>query len=357
MRVPTLSTRIVLLSLMSLSLFLIPTSRGESSTRSLPELLNFQDQEEGNRLLKEHLWPEAAIVFRSILRRGPAPLSVTFSLTQALVYSGRREEAIRVLERLLSTKKKEQDQILIQNRIRVISRLFLSNQVFQIYQDGLNLMEPGKYRLARERFEKSLELEPDNAEVLLRIGQCLELEQDHDSATERLRIAKRLNPYEPEIALWLGRSHLERGEVNEALNELRWARKGLPHSERAALWYADALVLSGQRAHAIQLMEQDLQSQVFHLNVLFSLARLRLTKNFPDHSNLWASRKELQLLLSRLEQINSTQERVTFEGEIGVEMARPSREMREDAQKLVQWVDEKIQNSKALRENRNESRR
>lgn len=344
--------RVLTWFVISISLALSSTSWGESLSRSLPELLTFQDHEEGNRLLKERLWPEAAIVFRSILRRGPAPLSVSFGLTQALIYSGRREEAIRVLERLLSAKKKEQDPLLLQNRIRVISRLFLSNQVFQIYQDGLNLMEPGKYRLARERFEKSLELEPNNAEVLLRMGQCLVLEHDYDSASEQLRLAKRLNSYEPEIALWLGRALVERGELKEALAELRWAKKELSRSERAVLWYAEALVLNGQKSQAMQVMEQDLQSQVFHLNALFALAKLRLTKNFPDYSTLWVARKELQLLLSRLDQVSSSQESINFESEIGVELTRATREMREDAEKLVKWVDEKIQNSKELRDNR-----
>jgi tetratricopeptide (TPR) repeat protein len=142
--------------------------------------------------------------------------------------------------------------------------MFLSNESFQGYQDGVNLLNNGKFRPARDRFEKALGQEPDNVEILIRIAQCLLLEQDEDSAAERLKLARKLNPFEPEIRLWLGRAMHRRGELRKAIAELRVAHQELKGSELAPTWYAEALLASGQRASAISVLEKDVQEYPFH---------------------------------------------------------------------------------------------
>lgn len=315
-------------------------------SQAVPALRPFESEEaiEARRLLKEKKWPEAVIVLRSILKKESAPLSVTLELANALVYSGRREESLSVLGQALSLHRASSEEEVLRARMRVISRLFLTNSVAQIYQEGLNLIHLGKYRQARERFDQAVELEPDNAEVLLRIGQCFLLEHDPDSASEVLRVARRLNPYEPEMMLWLGDALLERGESKQALAELRMAKKGLPHSERAVIWYANALVSVGQRASAIQVLERDLQDQVFHLHALLLLGKLKYAKVGNNASALWSVRKDMQLLLSRLDQLEGHANLLLFESEMGIELSQSYQEIKTDAEKLLNLVDDKIKN-------------
>ena len=212
------------------------------------------DSTQARKLMKEKKWVEAVVVLRSELKaqqlQDPNHSSaIELDLARALVYSGRREEAMTVLGQILARKKGSAKKDLIR-RERVFSRIFLTNAAFQIHQDGLNLLLAGKYRQAREKFEKALEQDPANVEVLTRLSQCLVLSGDYDSAAERLRLARRLNPFEPEVRLWLGWALKERGELRDALMELKSSYQELPSSETAAVWYAEALNDVGQKPAA-----------------------------------------------------------------------------------------------------------
>jgi tetratricopeptide (TPR) repeat protein len=182
-----------------------------------------------------------------------------------------------------------------------LSRIFLTNTTFQVHQDGVNLVLIGKYRAAREKFEKAIELDPANVETLTRLGQCLILDGDVDSAAERLRVARRLNPYEPEIRLWLGHALYERGEIREALTELKSAFQDLASSELAAVWYSEALFAAGQKQSAIQVLDADLRKHPNHVWGLITVSRYRLTSaSVHDSDTAWQARKDLQLALSRI---------------------------------------------------------
>jgi tetratricopeptide (TPR) repeat protein len=255
---------------------------------------------EAKDLMRQKKWVEAVVILRAVQKRIPSDKALPLDLARALAYSGRREEALNVLVQLVNQEKGARQKALIR-KIKVFSRFFLTNSTFQIYQDGVNLMLADKYRPALDRFEKALEQDPANAEILTRLGQSLVLEGDFDSADERLRLARRLDPYEPEIQLWLGRALQQRGEVDEALTELRAAYPQIPSSETAVVWYATALFSNGQKAQAMQLLENDLDRQPRHLRALVELSRLRLSSaGEKDTSAAWQARKDLQVALSRL---------------------------------------------------------
>jgi len=259
-----------------------------------------QTLQEAEALSLQKKWADAAVVFRATLRQNPEHTGAALGLARALAFSGRREEALTLLLRFADQTTGDRRTVFIR-RAKVLGRVFLTNNTFQLYQDGLNFMQTAKIRAARERFEKALEQEPDNVEILTRLGQTLMAEKDFDSASERLRLATRLGPFEPEIRLWLGHALHQRGELKEALEELRAAHQALPDLEMGVLWLAATLISSGQRAAAIQFLTDSCQRHPGHLLALFQLARLRLQS--PDSKSsqaLWASRKDLQLILSRL---------------------------------------------------------
>lgn len=289
-------------------------------------------------------WAEAAIVLRSILKRSPDFVPGAIELARALVYSGRREEALAVLGQAAARHQGPRRAALI-DRAHVIGRLFLTTRAQQVFQEGLNLLETGKYRPARERFEQALEAEPDNVEVLARIGQCLVLEGDNDSAAERLRLAKRLDPFEPEVGLWLGRALHQRGELSQALVELKAAYDGLERSERAALWYADALVASGARRAAVTLLAEDSKAEPFHLAGLLVLARLRV-ELFRESGtdSLWNARKDLQVALSRLPKYG-TPELGRFESELGLDLRESPADLKGKINALLAQLDARLETS------------
>ncbi len=267
-----------------------------SSANGLP----VDEAAEAKQLLHDRKWAEAVVLLRSALKKSPRSASIETDLARALAYSGRREEALAVLSQMISRKSGAAQKELIQ-RARVLSRLFLTNATFQVHQDGVNLVLTGKYRAAREKFEKAIEVDSANVETLTRLGQCLVLDGDVDSAAERLRTARRLNPFEPEIHLWLGHALHERGEMREALSELKSAYQDLSSSELSAVWYADALYSAGQKPAAIQVLEDDLRRHPNHVAGLISLSRYRLMNaSVTDSAAAWQARKDLQLALSRI---------------------------------------------------------
>ena len=298
------------------------------------------DYSEALKLMNQKKWAEAAIVLRSILKAEPGSMTAMLTLSRSLVYSGRREEALGLLSQAVAREKgprKVSRRVDLMRRIRVMSRLFLTNSTFQIYQEGLNLIDSRKYKLARERFDKALAIEPDNIEILLRSAQCFVLDGEYDSAAERLKLARRLNPYEPEIRLWLGRALHERGEIQPALEDLRVADQELKGSELAPVWLAEALASSSQREFAIRVLLEDIRDYPLHVPSLLTLARMRADDS--DSNALWSTRKDLQVALSRLGEYTAP-DRPRFESELGVELRQSQEELKEQIQKILHKIEE-----------------
>ena len=297
---------------------------------------------EGQKLLAERKWAEAVIAFRSVLNGNPDFGPATFGLARALVFSGRREEALGILIRASEKEKKSRRQAFAQ-RADVFSRIFLTNATFQIFQEGVNYLTSGKYRLARERFARALDQEPDNVEVLVRMGQALVLDRDHDSAAERLRLARRLNPVEPMIRVWLGRALHQRGENREAVSELRLAVAGLPESEPAVVWLAEAMVSGGQRPGALRLLEDHVKKRPYHLHALVELGRLRFLFSGRDKEAVWAARKDLQVALSRFDQEAPAElSTALVEHGLGLPATLWQTDLKADTLKLMQQIDGKV---------------
>lgn len=299
--------------------------------------------QEAQDLMAKKKWAEAAIVLRGALRLAPDSAAVSLDLAKALTFAGKREEALSILTHAASRSRAGRQGEFIR-RSRVLSRAFLTNTTFQVYQEGVNLISAKKYRAARERFERALEQEPDNVEILTRIGQCWIQEGDYNNAVEKLKLARKLSPYEWVASLWLGRAMHRRGEVREAVEALRGAYQGLPESELAPVWLAEALVASNQKSAAIQLLEKDIKTKPFHLSVLVTLARLKYgalgRDNGKEAQNLWAVRKDLQVALSRLDRYSSADFGRT-ETDLGLSLRDPE-DLKTEIQILLERVESRL---------------
>jgi len=314
---------------------LAPLSQTEDPSE--PSLL------EARKLLDKKKWSEAAVAFRLLLKNDSSSPSILTGLSTALTYSGKRAEALELLGQAVGRAHGSQRVMLIR-RTRVLSKLFLTNDTFKIYQEGLNLMFAKKYRSAKDRFEKALSEESDNVEILTRLGQSLLLENAAENAVERLQAAKKLNPFEPEVRLWLGRAHHQRGALNEALPELRAALSDLPGSELPPVWLAETLSSLGQTSSAIRVLTNDTKTWPYHVLSLIMSARFRAQLAHTDSQILWAARKDLQLALSRLDQYMSP-DALSHEGDLGLDLRRPIGETKAEIQKLLQQIQGRLDES------------
>jgi tetratricopeptide (TPR) repeat protein len=279
-------------------------------------------------------------VLRGFLKDSPNSVPATLGLATALTYLGRREEALDTLNKATQWAKGSEREALVR-RVRVLTRLFLTNKIFQFYQDGLNFILTKKYRSARERFELALAEEPENVEILIRLGQSLILDGDFKGGIDPLALAKKLNPFEPEVSLWLGRAYLKQGSLAEAVSELRIANEGIKGSEQAPLWLAESLFASGQLVSAIRILERDAKAFPFHLLSLVSAAKYRLQGSHLDYSTLWNIRKSLQSALSRLNKYPTASEEAG-QGDSTLGVNRSPSELKSEIQRLLQQVDGRL---------------
>jgi tetratricopeptide (TPR) repeat protein len=302
---------------------------------------------EANRLLQVQKWNDAGALFRSVLKREPQSIQGAIGLAATLAHSKKREEGLNILSSCLTGVTRTQRAVVIR-RIHVLARTFLSNDTFRMYQDALNLMLEKKYRAAKEKFVKALAEEPDNVEILLRLGQCFFLDNDITHAISRLQAAQKLDPYEPMINLWLGRALFIRGSHAEAIAELKTAQHGLQGCEQSTVWLAEALSSSGQNYPAIRLLDRDSKSWPFHVSSLIALAKLRVQSPHPDSQLLWTARKELQLAMSRVEQYFAT-DPSQVERELSLDLRKSSSEIKSEIQKLLQLVQSRIDENNSHR--------
>lgn len=214
-----------------------------------------------------------------------------------LLKQGKRQEAIQALVQQRAPRgdaaKKRVD---IERTL--VARQFVTNEGFQIYQDGVNQLEAERFDEAREKFREALTREVDHVEVLVRLGQTEVLLDRSSSAKEYLDRALTIAPGETEARIWKGQALILDKKWPEAIEELKEATKEQPQSEVAVIALSRALRGSRQVDRANLALSHDLESNPFHLNVLVEWASALVEREKSE--GLWKVRKELQLGLSRL---------------------------------------------------------
>jgi thioredoxin-like negative regulator of GroEL len=309
------------------------------------------DVQAAQDLMGQKKWGDAAIILKSWLKENPvhsARFEAVMKLTRCYVQMGRREEALA----LLTSEPNGLDRnSVLGRRGIVLGRLFLTSASLQQFQEGVRLLEGGKFGTAKDRFERLLEVEPFNVEVIERLAQTLLMDGDPDSAIERMKNAKKLSPLDAQVRMWLGRALLLRGDGAEALPELQFADREYPRVEMIGLWIAQAYIRSNQRPLAISYLERRVLESPHHLQLLFELARTRIVHAPRDEVQLWSARKELQLILSRLDQPGAPRptERTP---ELLLSLQETKIDLKREAESLLQQVDEKIEDEKLRKDSR-----
>lgn len=296
---------------------------------------------EGRELIAAKKWPEAVIALRKASERPGASLEAITLLSAALTRTGRRTEALSVLRAAAEHETKAAKKKELLERARILSQTFLTNAAFQLYQDGLELLQARKSRLSCEKLKLAQEKESDNAAIIVRLGQCQVLEAEEDNALEHLRLGRSLIDNEPQIALWMGRAYHQRGEFKSALAEYRSAYRIQPRSEQAVLWLAETLMAHGEANEAVQLLDEHVKRNPIHVAALAQSARARLASARIDGASLWTIRKDLQLGLSRLADYQKELSQSASEFELRERAGEGA--LKEDLTKLLQQVEARIE--------------
>ncbi len=289
--------------------------------------------------LEKRNWPDAIPLLQNVITKFPHYLPAVLRLSHALVYQDRRSEALALLVKEIKVSNGSDYQIL-KLRLQTLSQAFLTNRTFQLYQDGVNYLQAGKYKSAKDRFEQAAIDETDNCELLVRLGQSAILTDDTKQALTYLKMAKKLNPFHPEIQLWLGRALQLSGANAEAVSEFQLAKAELAHSELTTIWYAQSLVASGQPGQALKTLELDARNNPSHVLSLIESARIRLGSKNPPLESLRFTRRQLQLANGRLDAYLS--QSPINEGELALDFKKSLPDPASDLQNLIKLAQSKI---------------
>jgi len=217
-------------------------------------------------------WTGVIEVLGPILNTEVVNLDVLSELSKAYFYLGKRKEGLLVLRDGIS-KVPPAERKTAQDRYYVACRVFLSNKNFQLHQAGLDLLERGEWKLARDKFETVLKEEPLHLSAMIRLGQSELMENDYSNAEEVLKQARDLDSEDAVIRLWLGRALHLAGKLQEANGELKLAKKKLANHEVTNLWLADNLMALGDRAGALALWEENLKTDPYGIATKIRLCK------------------------------------------------------------------------------------
>jgi len=256
--------------------------------------------------LREGKWPEALTAFRQLSKESPGSFSIGMGFSRALFESGKRQEAIEILRKLGGSDSREYRNR-ARKRLRVVSHAFLTKETFQIYQDGINYLLVDRIKEAKKSFERALESEPNNVEVLLRLVQCHVYDQEMDRAIERLETIEKLDPFETEMRLWKARIFHLQGKHKLAIDILLKIDDNMEDSEHYTLWLSHAYWGLGERKRATEILAKNVKKHAWNILALLELAKFRLTKGYLNDVRIFLeSRKDLQIASSRLDSLGSS---------------------------------------------------
>lgn len=241
-------------------------------------LISLAHAEDWERYVSAKKWPEAIVALKGELTRRPEDLLLHEKLATALVYGKRREEALRWLARAVEREPSAARKSALIRRLRIVSRTFVEDATFQVFQAGTNALQRGDLPKAQASFLQALTREPDNIEILVRLAQVHLLLGDADSAVEKLRTASALNPYESETLLALGDALIHRDEVSEGLKWVQKAKASAPDCGGCARIQALGLEKSGNLDGALAALDEALRKRGHRAELFLMWARIALKR-------------------------------------------------------------------------------
>jgi tetratricopeptide (TPR) repeat protein len=194
----------------------------------------------GQLLVQFARYKEAADMLREASILAGNDLGITEHLAFALLLSGQHREAIEPFQKLLRDEKyaKRGD-------------LYLAL--------GQCLMETGKVRDAKQKFETAAQLDPQSASAFLALGRAALQQNDLNRADTSLRRAVSLDPARSETRLLMGYLKLKQNKLQDALTNFQRA-SALDRNDTVSLCMVGyTLSKLGRNEQALQYYAQALK--------------------------------------------------------------------------------------------------
>ncbi len=296
-------------------------------------------------LMDKKKWPEAIERLKAWQLTASDPFEPGMLLAKAWLLSGERQKSLEQLHKLLAlvpNKKKT----LVEEQIKITSRMFMTNKAYQTYRDGVDLLISGRSRLAQDRFRSALDQEKENELVLFRLGQSLILEGDYDQGRKFLEEARRLNPLDYSVKAWMGRAAFLSGRLVQAQQELEEGLKQAPALEELVCWSAETWSVLGKKAKAVEFLRAHTDRHPLDLMALATLVRLEFAE-VPEKTSVqrWMEiRKLVQLTMSRMDSTEQV-ETNRYLGEEGIGFKKAD-ELKKELVTLLERIDGKVEESK-----------
>jgi tetratricopeptide (TPR) repeat protein len=190
---------------------------------------------------------------------------------QALALKKNRREACTVLRKAAENAGKNRGRILEQ--LNTLSKVFFTDKGQKAFEAGQGAMFENP-DVALNHFRQSLELEDDNAVLLLNMARVSLMKQDCENAAGYVERARILNPYFGEAAV-LEMSALNCLKKTEALREKAKSLPSLTKWEEGFVQYllAQDLLRQGQAKRASEIWQRFSEENPQFPEVYFYLAR------------------------------------------------------------------------------------
>lgn len=262
--------------------------------------LAYQYYSRGVELSARKKWTEALKQFQSAIDLNPAFVSAYVEFARTKVMAGDRKAGLEKLAAAAGVARTKEDKTRVQKERENLSEIFYTNETFQRYQDGLNLLSLDRAGNAMGPLEEAMKADPNNILVLAAYGRALRQEDRLKEAVATLEQAFTLNENKRDVRFDLAEASLGQtpARAHELLEPLLASRSD---DEKSIILDAQALSKLERNGDAIESLREFLEKQPSSLYAPFWLGKL-----YEKETNgAWNARKYLMTFLRRTEALSA----------------------------------------------------
>ena len=223
---------------------------------------------------------------------------------KTLLAQGNRKLALEQLDKAKELAKTKADQKELAAKKILFAQQFLTSEAFQRYQESKGLAEQSRWEECLRELDSVNERDQDNLLVLKLRGQCEFAAKRYEPAAVTLKRVLAIVPSDSETSFALARVALAQKNAGEALSTLADVEPSTSlESEQQTILRAHALEMLEKPAQAADLLREDQERHLDHIEVIYELGMLYVRMTGRD----WQARKLLSLFITRCKRLKDTE--------------------------------------------------
>jgi tetratricopeptide (TPR) repeat protein len=147
-----------------------------------------------------------------------------------------------------------------------------STDAAQIFREGKSAMQSGQLKLAEDRFQRVIALDPKSAAAYINLGVTYMREKRWDDALAQLHKAESLSPHETGIQLNIGLAHYRKSDFAGAIGPLSTVLKYSPDSLQASYLLGLCYFFTNKYKEATDVLAPLWDRELTNLNYLYVLS-------------------------------------------------------------------------------------